>query len=361
MNNSTQEFLEQIQSILLAREEQIFMITTEPINVLYRGFHGIIKELSLELSGDRRQARDFLQDFRDFIDINVEPNPQYFNNIYLERLTTPKVEISVFYPSQFQALRLLCGIKHEDFIRSLASSQPWKDNSGGKSSATFIKSHDELYVFKALKKSEFNMLISMIYEYFEYLWENLKQPEKNASVLAKILGMYEITDKGTMLKTYYIAMENICYGFHPTRVYDLKGSGLNRYVQNPKLNQVLLDTNFKIDQNGEPIGVESSTMKKFLQAFKNDAIFLANRNRIDYSLLLAIDDKSMEFKIGITDYLREYTLDKQLEYYGKKVIKRATPTIIDPQNYMKRFLKTMNTSFMEIVVQSGEERKSEMQ
>lgn len=309
------------------------------------------------MSTNRNKQPNFelLQDITGIIDFGSSVSTRA--PLFTEKISFPDYKISVFYPTQFQALRLLHGINHSDFIRSISGSSAWTENTGGKSNASFMKSYDNLYVFKALKKFEFNMLSSMIFNYFDYMWKVYQQGDGQSTVLTKILGMFEVNMKENNTKLYYVAMENIFFGIHHTRIYDLKGSDISRYITNPKPGEVLHDTNFKLDQNGEPIGIESRKLKNLMRALKKDTQFLADLNRVDYSLLLALDDKNMVCKVGIIDYLREYTLDKQLEYFGKKVIKGATPTIVNPNDYMQRFTQAMERYFMEIYV--GEQEKAE--
>ena len=54
-------------------------------------------------------------------------------------------------------------------------------------------------------------------------------------------------------------MENIKLSMNNDniRMYDLKGSLINRYVK--KENFVGLDTNFKVDLNGEPLVIENNS------------------------------------------------------------------------------------------------------
>ena len=50
--------------------------------------------------------------------------------------------------------------------------------------------------------------------------------------------------------------------------------------------------------------------------------------------------------MGIIDYLRKYTCDKQIESYGKKLIHGlANPTIINPENYSERFIEKIKLYF----------------
>jgi hypothetical protein len=70
----------------------------------------------------------------------------------------------------------------------------------------------------------------------------------------------------------------------------LPGSQNNRLKKKDpsQPNKVLLDTNFKIDFNGEPLCF-IDTEKQFIQeTLQSDCEFLAKNNIVDYSLLLLI-------------------------------------------------------------------------
>lgn len=260
-----------------------------------------------------------------------------------------KVKILIYYPTQFEALRMSQNISQTDFIKSLAMSNIWADNTGGKSNASFIKSYNNLFVFKNLKNNEFRMFKSYAIKFFKYMFKVCFERKKR-SFLAKIYGLFEIHIDSD--KYYYVAMENLQSGLDLTqnlKTYDLKGSETNRYVPNNKSNQVLHDTNFKIDQNGEPLSLKYEDKQYLSEAFENDTKFLSKHNLIDYSLLMIIDRKNSLIRIGIIDYLRLFTWDKQVESFGKKMIKAgATPTIINAVDYRKRFLEAMNKYFMGI-------------
>jgi hypothetical protein len=119
--------------------------------------------------------------------------------------------------------------------------------------ATFFKSDDNLFIFKAVKDSEFFMFYNFAPGYFEHMFKHLY--ENNPSVLIKIFGMFEKRYKNNSL--YFIVMENLFYGMPSERsVYDLKGSETKRW--NRKGGSTLLDTNYIIDQNGEPLPVTSN-------------------------------------------------------------------------------------------------------
>lgn len=213
---------------------------------------------------------------------------------------------------------------------------------------------------------------------FQYFHHNAKFLfHKMPSALAKILGAYKIkrkSQKSTKIENFYIIlMENLFYGKDQEntkdsiKAYDLKGSKLNRYISNKhKLdNHVLPDTNFKIDFNGEPIVLEKNMAELLKAAIHNDSLILSKMNVVDYSLLLIIDENEVinkeinadnknnfnikSMRLGIIDYIRKYTWDKQLEHVGKIIINGLqVPTIVNPTNYKERFKEALDKFFIGI-------------
>lgn len=71
---------------------------------------------------------------------------------------------------------------------------------------------------------------------------------------------------------------------------------------------------------------------------------------MDYSLLVGVDEEKHELVVGIIDFMRQYTWDKHLETWVKASgilggPKNASPTVISPKQYKKRFRKAMTTYF----------------
>lgn len=71
---------------------------------------------------------------------------------------------------------------------------------------------------------------------------------------------------------------------------------------------------------------------------------------MDYSLLVGVDKEKKELVIGIIDFMRQYTWDKQLETWVKASgflggSKNETPTVVSPDLYKKRFRKAMSSYF----------------
>lgn len=88
-------------------------------------------------------------------------------------------------------------------------------------------------------------------------------------------------------------MENLYFGINPKEpyisVYDLKGSESNRFLKNEK-EPTLLDTNFRIDRNAEPIPLYGECFNIIDRALHSDCKFLLNHKVVDYSLLLIINN-----------------------------------------------------------------------
>ncbi|CAD8164994.1 unnamed protein product [Paramecium octaurelia] len=253
------------------------------------------------------------------------------------------VTIQLYYPKQFECFRMLNGINIKQFIKSIASCSNW-NSAGGKSGSTFYKSADNLFIFKAVKESEFSMFESFAPKYFEHLYSNISN--QRPSVLNKIYGMFTIKNsRGTQ---YLIAMENLFWGLDgELTVYDLKGSEAKRW--NRKNLKTLLDTNYIIDRNGEPLPVQEQDFNFLEIALESDSEFLLEVEVVDYSLLLIIDNKNHQIKLSIIDYLQCYDFMKKMETKLKTAINfGAPPTIIKPAVYQERFMKAMKKYFMGI-------------
>ena len=297
-------------------------------------------------------------------------------NIFFEEkriLKDPKqIEIIIYYPKQFEALRIAYCTSFEDLLISLSKSTE-SENNGGKSKAKFYKTFDEKFILKSINENEFNMFIEKGLDYFNYMAQFIFH--KMPSALAKILGAFQIIvkQKNKEVKHNLILMENIYFGIisetdttfnspdSNIRVYDLKGSNVNRYINKNMRNpgQVLLDTNFLVDFNKEPIFIDSDVYDRLKLALYNDSSYLEKLDVVDYSLLIIFfNDKEKEknnlnndnnyrlIKLGIIDYTRKYTWDKKVEFYGKSILYGENPTIVEPTEYSKRFYSKLIKYFV---------------
>lgn len=82
-----------------------------------------------------------------------------------------------------------------------------------------------------------------------------------------------------------------------------------------------------------------------MKALESDVEFLASKHIIDYSLLVGIDWDRKILSVGLIDFIRTFTWDKYWEWKLKATVGGATPTIINPANYKKRFIDAMTQYF----------------
>ncbi|KAL5850743.1 hypothetical protein ACOSQ3_008792 [Xanthoceras sorbifolium] len=264
-----------------------------------------------------------------------------------------KYTVTCYYAKRFDALRRICCPSELDFVRSLSRCKKW-GAQGGKSNVFFAKTLDERFIIKQVTKTELESFIKFGLAYFKYLSENIITG--SPTCLAKILGIYQVSSKhlkgGKESKMDVLVMENLLFRRNVTRLYDLKGSSRSRY--NPDTsgsNKVLLDQNLIEAMPTSPIFVGSKAKRLLERAVWNDTAFLASVDVMDYSLLVGVDEEKHELVLGIIDFMRQYTWDKHLETWVKTSgilggPRNASPTVISPQQYKKRFRKAMTAYFL---------------
>jgi len=294
----------------------------------------------------------------------------------------------IFYATQFRAVReeyLKDDDDDEGFIRSLSMADQW-NAQGGKSGASFSKSSDSRFVVKHITRTELQMFLDFAPAYFEYLAKSFYHGLP--TLLVKILGVYQLgyhnrlTGKRVMEQV--VIMENLFYDRNITRIFDLKGSSRQRYVDilgdngeniddfdnfllkkrnsrrhnnengpvkfNP--NKVCMDDNLMELTKGKPLPLKHKAKVIFHKAVMNDTLFLSIINIVDYSILVGIDEDTNELVVGIIDYMRQYDIIKRMERMGKSVgtmiAGQAEPTVIQPPQYRKRFQNAMERYFMTV-------------
>ncbi|XP_044488390.1 putative 1-phosphatidylinositol-3-phosphate 5-kinase FAB1C [Mangifera indica] len=266
-----------------------------------------------------------------------------------------KFSVTCYFAKQFDSLRKKCCPSEVDFVCSLSRSQRWCAQ-GGKSNVFFAKSLDERFIIKQVKKTELDSFVEFAPEYFKYMTESLTS--RSPTCLAKILGIYQVSVKhlkgGKEIKMDLMVMENLFFRRSISKVYDLKGSARSRYNQDTTgANKVLLDMNLLEILRTEPIFLGSKAKRSLERAIWNDTSFLASVHVMDYSLLVGVDEEHKELVLGIIDFMRQYTWDKHLETWVKASgilggPMNASPTIISPKQYKKRFRKAMTSYFLTV-------------
>ncbi|KAK9074536.1 hypothetical protein SSX86_007134 [Deinandra increscens subsp. villosa] len=285
-----------------------------------------------------------------------EPKGSHHLTVQFEDESGPggKVKFSVtcYFAKQFDSLRKKCCPSETDYMRSLSRCKKWIAQ-GGKSGADFAKSLDERFLIKGVTKTELDSFEEFAPQYFKYLSDSLNTG--SPTCLAKIVGIYQVNVKhlrgGKESKTIVMVMENLFFKRNISRVYDLKGSARSRY--NSEATGTMLDMNLLEALRTNPLFLGSKAKRNLERAVWNDTSFLASIDVMDYSLLVGVDEESKELVLGIIDFMRQYTWDKQLETWVKASgilggPKNASPTIISPIQYKRRFRKAMTSYFLTV-------------
>ncbi|KAJ5267584.1 hypothetical protein N7478_010392 [Penicillium angulare] len=257
-----------------------------------------------------------------------------------------KMLCKVFYAEQFDALRKKCGVA-DRIVESLSRCAKW-DSKGGKTKSLFLKTLDDRFILKSLSPVETQAFLKFAPAYFQIMSEALFH--ELPSAIAKMFGFYQVIIKnpatGMEFNWFLLLMENLFYDRKPNRIFDLKGSMRNRKVESTgERDEVLLDENMVDFIYETPLFSREHSKKLLSQSVWNDTLFLGRQNVMDYSLMIAIDDKRSELVVGIIDCIRTYTWDKKLESWikdrGFAGGNRNRPTVTSPKEYKSRFREAM--------------------
>ena len=257
-----------------------------------------------------------------------------------------KMLCKVFYAEQFDALRKKCGVA-DRVVESLSRCAKW-DSKGGKTKSLFLKTLDDRFILKSLSPIETQAFLKFAPAYFQIMSEALFH--ELPSAIAKMFGFYQVIMKnpvtGTEFNWFLLLMENLFYDRKSNHIFDLKGSMRNRKVESTgESDEVLLDENMVDFIYETPLFSREHSKKLLSQSVWNDTLFLGRQNVMDYSLMIAIDDKRSELVVGIIDCIRTYTWDKKLESWikdrGFAGGGRNRPTVTSPKEYKSRFREAM--------------------
>eukprot|EP00002_Diphylleia_rotans_P027542 TRINITY_DN5525_c0_g1_i3.p1 TRINITY_DN5525_c0_g1~~TRINITY_DN5525_c0_g1_i3.p1 ORF type:complete len:1655 (-),score=257.85 TRINITY_DN5525_c0_g1_i3:220-5184(-) len=281
------------------------------------------------------QARDILEQLCDITRTHVKHKFSAVENGF----KTDFICIA-YFAKQFQALRRLYLGGDVCFVQSLSRGKKW-NATGGKSGSTFCKTLDDRFVIKQISKIEMDHFLSLGVDYFQYMSRVFYQ--KLPCALVRIVGLYRVGYRRHASGSNYhiedvVVMENLFYNRKISRVFDLKGSTRSRYVRTTNQNTVLMDQNFLEFIYMSPLYTSEQSKNYLKIAIYNDTKFLSSVNVVDYSILVGIDEENKELVVGIIDYIRQYTWDKQLETWvksapvlGQKA--KVQPTVISPAQY----------------------------
>jgi hypothetical protein len=273
------------------------------------------------------------------------------------RMNSPAVSnysITMPFPLQFEWVRSEHGMSRVEFAESLRFTITWV-SSGGKSKSEFYKSKDCRYIAKIVPEADYVNFLNVGHQYFSYI--NYLKTNNLETLLSKILSAFKVEMTGfdkrgsasTFVKYVFIS-ENLFFGLESKnlklKVFDLKGSENNR-KSNPAQSSTLLDTNFDLERNGDPVSFKHNPKFDFFEIAHRDCTLLRNLRLMDYSLLLILDVANKTARCGFIDYCRIYSFKENVEQGWKQVVRRAKdPTVVEPERYALRMFKSLKKRFV---------------
>ena len=91
-------------------------------------------------------------------------------------------------------------------------------------------------------------------------------------------------------------------------------------------------------------------MKRLLTlAIHNDSLYFAKHSIIDYSLFVIVNHAKKTIRLGIIDYIQQYSVEKMIESFVKSSFSNEEPTIISPELYKQRFRTSMDKYFIAMI------------
>ncbi|KAK2957656.1 putative 1-phosphatidylinositol 3-phosphate 5-kinase FAB1 [Blattamonas nauphoetae] len=281
---------------------------------------------------------------------------------YCCRFNDGKMQLSVtiHYSLQFHALRART-IGNYLFAHSLLRCSDL-DVKGGKSNASFFKTGDQRFVIKQISGIEMKQLLDSAFDYFFHFSDTLYGDVGSLLLpIVSIITVQQISSDAVVNvpvgpkrhARYFVVMENQKYGQDFVISFDLKGSLRNRLVKDLfQHGGVLQDSNYIDMMFNWQMKLESRDWQKFMEFADRDSKFLSDLNVVDYSLLVGVGDNAPVIHVGIIDYIRQYTWDKQLESIVKKtgILGQGSiaPTIIRPSEYRQRFMDSLKRYFTQV-------------
>lgn len=176
------------------------------------------------------------------------------------------------------------GIPRASWLASMSKLEGGVTKDSGKSGSLFWKTQDGHYFLKSTPKVEAQKMLDVLPKYREYVKAAIAA--KRLCLLPKALGIYMIYAGGEEL--YLQSFSNVFdTPTAPDRVYDLKGTTEERYVEEAP-GKVMKDLNYR----DTTISMSEKDREALLEACTADSEFLRSNNIMDYSLLLGVYDVS---------------------------------------------------------------------
>eukprot|EP01127_Copromyxa_protea_P017902 TRINITY_DN5526_c0_g1_i1.p1 TRINITY_DN5526_c0_g1~~TRINITY_DN5526_c0_g1_i1.p1 ORF type:complete len:704 (+),score=82.04 TRINITY_DN5526_c0_g1_i1:39-2150(+) len=232
-------------------------------------------------------------------------------------------------PYAFHNIRMRCGYPTHEYYKHLNPStfvdyaMKHQKFSGGRSGSFFVYSPGKRLIIKTIPESEYRKMCQLMPYYYWHLMDN---PH---SLIVRILGCFEVQVFRSSL--YVLVMENVFQGFNIQKIYDLKGSSIDRGGELPHTSKYGKDNDLRY-----PIDLNHEDAADLLTRIEIDTQLLANQNIMDYSLIVGIaktlpDNYRKEFRGLLYQYGSPYkrTTDPQQRRWKKKRKRKKSSSEMD--------------------------------
>ena len=183
----------------------------------------------------------------------------------------------------FRRIRDFFGIDNNEYMTSVCGNYNFLEFiSNSKSGQFFFYSHDGKYMIKTQTKEENKFMKQILPHYYQFVTEN---PH---TLLCRIVGMHRVKMYHLRRQVRFVIMTSVFDT--PEKIHtvsDLKGSLVGRQASEKERTGggVLKDLDLVNDHKKLHLG---SKKPAFMAQLKRDAMFLAQLNIMDYSLLVGI-------------------------------------------------------------------------
>jgi 1-phosphatidylinositol-4-phosphate 5-kinase len=167
-----------------------------------------------------------------------------------------------------------------DYMISICGNSALRElSSPGKSGSVFFLSQDDRFMIKTLRKSEVQVLLRMLPNYYHHVhtYEN--------TLITKFFGLHRVKPSSGQ-KFRFVVMGNMfCTELRIHRRFDLKGSSLGRSTDKIEIDE---NTTLKDLDLNYSFYLEPSWREALLKQIETDSEFLRSQRIMDYSLLLGV-------------------------------------------------------------------------
>ncbi|KAI4983270.1 hypothetical protein ZWY2020_023762 [Hordeum vulgare] len=207
-----------------------------------------------------------------------------------------------YCPMVFRNLREMFKIDAADYMISICGNSALRElSSPGKSGSVFFLSQDDRFMIKTLRKSEVQVLLRMLPNYYNHVhtYEN--------TLITKFFGLHRVKPSSGQ-KFRFVVMGNMfCTELRIHRRFDLKGSSLGRSTDKIEIDE---NTTLKDLDLNYSFYLEPSWREALLKQIKTDSEFLKSQRIMDYSLLLGVHYRAPQHLRTRASYRRSMTAER---------------------------------------------------